>query len=465
MSSHRPTNLARIWKKFYKNNNYYHKDLQKIAINLIPKDASVLEFGSRGGELLKVLPNTNKVGVEIDRSFVQLAKKRSNRVKVLQEREFWKKYGNYKFDCILINHTLGELDNIQDFIVKLKKLSHKDSRIIVLFFNYLWKPILDITQIMGLRMPYFREPNWLGGSDIDNLFYLESFEKVKSGKRMLLPIDLSLISGIINKYFSVLPFFAPFALTNYAVYKKGFHYKDSSVSIVIPAKNEAGNIRGIIKKIPKFKEPAEVIFVEGHSKDNTYEVIKNEITKYKGPNRVSLYKQKGYGKADAVRLGFSYAKNDLLMILDADLTVDPMELCKFYKAAIEGKGELIMGSRLIYPMEKLAMRTLNILGNKFFSLAFTFLLDQRIKDTLCGTKAIFRKDYLRVMKERKIFGNLDPFGDYNLIFGSAKLNLKITEIPIRYKERTYGKTNINRFTHGLQLLKMVLFAAKNFKFI
>ena len=165
-----------------------------------------------------------------------------------------------------------------------------------------------------------------------------------------------------------------------------------------------------------------------------------------------------------MRLGFSKAHNELLMILDADLTVDPKELPKFYCAVRDGIADFVMGSRLVYPMEKLAMRTLNIFGNKFFSIAFSFLLDQRIKDTLCGTKVLFRKDYLMIAKNRKFFGDFDPFGDYDLIFGASRLNLKIVEVPIRYKERTYGKTNISRFRHGLLLLQMVLFAARKLKF-
>jgi glycosyltransferase involved in cell wall biosynthesis len=210
---------------------------------------------------------------------------------------------------------------------------------------------------------------------------------------------------------------------------------------------------------------SEVIFVEGHSKDNTHQAIKEEIKRYKGPIKSRIFKQKGKGKGDAVRLGFSKAKGDLLMILDADLTVDPKELPKFYKVAISGKGDLIVGSRLVYPMDKQAMRMLNHLGNKFFSLAFSFLLGQRIKDTLCGTKVLLRSDYEKIKANRNIFGDFDPFGDFDLIFGASKLNLKIIEIPIRYKERTYGETNISRFKHGLLLLRMMIFAAKNIKFI
>lgn len=442
-----------LWKKFYKKNNYYHRDIQKVVLQLVPKDASVIEISCRGGELLKSLPNKQKVGVE----FFKAEDSRFYGTKSLVKSR--------KFDYIILNHTLQEIDDVQSLIASLKKISHQDTRIIVLFFNFLWKPILDLTQAVGLRMPYFKEPNWLSGNDIDNFFYLESFERIKSGKRMLLPINISVLSALVNKYLSVLPIFSFLTLTNYFVYRPIARRKESSVSIVIPARNEEGNMRSIFKKIPMFGKSQEIVFVEGHSKDDTYETIKREIKKYKGRARARLYKQTGKGKGDAVRLGFSKATKDILMILDADLTVDPKELPKFYNAIVEGRGDFIMGSRLVYPMESQAMRNLNVVGNKFFSIAFSFLLDQRIKDTLCGTKVLYKSDYKKIEKNRSFFGEFDPFGDYDLIFGASKLNLKIMEIPIRYKDRTYGKTNISRFTHGFLLLQMVVFAAKKLKFI
>lgn len=455
-------NKLKLWKKFYKRNIYYHKNIQKFALHLIPPDASVVEFSARRGELLAKLPNKNKTGVEFYEDFSKFSGLK--KVNVFTDRIFWKKYKKVKFDYILINNTFSDVEDIQDFINKIKKLSKDDTRIIVFFFNFLWKPLLDITETLGLRMPYLKEPNWLSAEDIDNLFYTESFEKIKSGKKILIPLEIPLLSELINKYISVLPIVNNLSLMDYAVYKPVALRNHKSVSIIIPARNEEGNMKGILKKIPDIGTKTEVIFVEGHSKDETYNVISKEIEYYKGNLKVSLYKQEGKGKGDAVRLGFSKAKNELLMILDADLTVDPKELQKFYRAIVEGKGDLVMGSRLIYPMETQAMRTLNILGNKFFSAAFSFLLDQRIKDTLCGTKVLLKTDYERILINRKYFGDFDPFGDFDLIFGASKLNLKIVEIPIRYKERSYGKTNISRFSHGLLLMQMLLFAVRKIKF-
>lgn len=458
-------NKAEIWKKFYRLNYYYHLENQKMMKKIIPPDASVIEFSCRGGELLKSLPNKEKIGVEFDEKLVALARKRLPNGKVFLIEDVFKKLKNRKFDYIIFSHTSFDINDLQDLIKKVKKFTNDETRVVVSYFNFVWRPILDFTEKMGLKHPSFKEPSWLTDGDVDNFFFLEDFEKIKSEKNFLVPYDIPVLSKIVNRYISQLPLLNLLCFTNYSIYRIKPTKKEYSVSIIIPARNEAGNMRGVLRKIPRFGKALEVIFVEGHSKDDTYEVIKNEIEKYKGPFKASLFKQKGKGKGDAVRLGFSKSRNDLLMILDADLTVAPKELVKFYDAVSAGKGEFVMGSRLVYPMEQQAMRNLNYLGNKFFSWAFTYLLGQKMKDTLCGTKVLTKIHYKKIENNRKFFGDFDPFGDFDLIFGAAKLNLKIAEIPIRYKERTYGTTNISRFKHGILLLRMVLFAAKKIKFV
>jgi glycosyltransferase involved in cell wall biosynthesis len=248
--------------------------------------------------------------------------------------------------------------------------------------------------------------------------------------------------------------------------------KEKSVSVIIAAMNEKGNIESAVLRTPKMGESTEIIFVEGGSKDGTYEEIIRVSKKYsnnkgnkKGKISKILYaKQDGKGKGDAVRKGFDMATGDILMILDADLTVPPEDLPKFYEAIASNKGEFINGTRLVYPMEDQAMRTLNIIVNRAFSIIFTWILDQRFKDTLCGTKVISKKNYEKLKAGRLYFGNFDPFGDFDLIFGASKLNLKVIEVPIRYGARTYGSSNIQRFKHGWLLLKMCIFAMKKIKF-
>ncbi len=458
-------NKTEIWKKYYRLNNYYHLEYQHSIRNIIPIDASVLEFSCRGGELLKSLPNKSKVGVEFDDGLVKYANKKLSKVPILLFNKPLKLPAIKRFDYIIFSHTSSDIDDLQGLIKQIKRFCDEDTRVVVSYFNFFWRPLHSLIEKVGLKHPSFKEPNWLTEGDVDNFFYLEDFEKIKSIKKVLIPYKIPLISDLVNRYIAPFPLINYLCFNNYSIYRLKPKIKDYSVSVVIPARNEAGNMPGVIKKIPNMSRFTEVIFVEGHSKDKTYEAIQEEIEKYNGPYKIFLFKQKGKGKGDAVRLGFSKAKNELLMILDADLTVEPKELPKFYDAVAQGKGNLVMGSRLVYPMEDQAMRDLNYLGNKFFSWAFSYLLGQKIKDTLCGTKVITKTHYKKIEKNRKVFGDFDPFGDYDLIFGAARLNLKITEVPIRYKERTYGTTNISRFKHGLLLFKMLFFAARKIKFV
>jgi glycosyltransferase involved in cell wall biosynthesis len=274
------------------------------------------------------------------------------------------------------------------------------------------------------------------------------------------------LGGFFNKFLARFWPFREFALSNFLVARPGPEKAKEKplVSVIVPARNEAGNIKAIFERVPKMGRDTELVFVEGHSQDDTYEAIEKEITLH--PSTPSLLlRQAGIGKADAVRLGYERASGEILMILDADLTVPPEDLPRFYEALVSGKGEFINGVRLVYPMEAQAMRSLNFLGNKFFSLAFSWLLGQPIKDTLCGTKVLWKTDYEKIAANRSYFGDFDPFGDFDLIFGAAKQNLKIVDLPIRYRERTYGSTNISRWRHGLLLMRMVTFAARRIKFI
>jgi glycosyltransferase involved in cell wall biosynthesis len=254
------------------------------------------------------------------------------------------------------------------------------------------------------------------------------------------------------------------ALTNMIVARpKAREREHCSVSVVVPARNEAGNIERLITRIPEMGTGTEIVFVEGHSSDQTFEAIEAAVAAHP-ERRCKVFKQAGKGKGDAVRLGFAEAAGDVLMILDADVTVVPEDLPRFYEAIRSGKSEFANGVRLVYPMEGQAMRFANLLGNKWFSMAFTWLFGQPVKDTLCGTKVLTKEDYQKIAENRAYFGDFDPFGDFDLLFGAARLNLKITDVPVRYRQRTYGTTNIQRWRHGWLLLKMVMFGARVLKF-
>jgi glycosyltransferase involved in cell wall biosynthesis len=310
--------------------------------------------------------------------------------------------------------------------------------------------------------------NWLTVEDITNLLSLADFEVIRHRVEILWPLKTPLFANLCNRYLAKLWPFKYFALTHFLISRPRSKDEPLSeeplVSIIIPARNEAGHIPQIFERTPQMGRGTELVFVEGHSKDDTYETIEREIVAH--PEwQCKLLRQTGVGKGDAVRLGFENAKGDVLIILDADLTVPPEDLPRFYKVLRSGKGEFVNGVRLVYPMEKEAMCFFNLVGNKFFSLAFSWLLEQKIKDTLCGTKVLWKKHYNMIVANRAYFGDFDPFGDFDLLFGAAKLNLKIVEMPIRYRERSYGATNISRWRHGWLLLKMVLFASRRIKFV
>jgi glycosyltransferase involved in cell wall biosynthesis len=279
-------------------------------------------------------------------------------------------------------------------------------------------------------------------------------------------LPIPILGALFNKYLVKIWPFKFFALSNFVIARPAptqTPVKDALVSVVVAARNEEGNIPQIFARVPEMGKGSELVFVEGNSKDNTYQAIESQIAQNPG-RKARLYKQPGVGKGDAVREGFKHASGEIIMILDADLTVPPEDLPFFYQAIISNKGEFINGTRLVYPMEKQAMRFINLVGNKVFTLLLSWLIGQPIKDTLCGTKVFWKSDYEVIAANRAYFGDFDPFGDFDLIFGAAKLNRKLVDLPIRYRERTYGETNISRWRHGWLLVRMTLAAALKLKF-
>jgi hypothetical protein len=365
------------------------------------------------------------------------------------------------FDVIILSDLVNDLWDVQRVLEEIRHLCSPRTRVILNFYSRLWQVTLGSAQALNLATSNLYQ-NWLTPEDVRSLLNLAGFETIRASQEILWPLPLG---GLANRFLVRLWPFNHFALSNLVIARPApIRAEEPKVSVVIAARNEAGNIKAIFERVPQMGRETEIVFVEGHSKDDTYAAIEREIASH--PSTPSLLlKQPGIGKADAIRTGFERASGEILMILDADLTVPPEDLPRFYEALVSGKGEFINGVRLVYPMEKEAMRTLNFIGNKFFSMAFSWLLGQSIKDTLCGTKVMYKKDYELIAANRSYFGDFDPFGDFDLIFGAAKLNLKIVDLPIRYRERTYGTTNISRWRHGLLLFRMVAFAARRIKFV
>ncbi len=442
---------------------YYYEELEKLLMFLIPKDISIMEIGCSNGSLLKKLKPKEAIGAYLVTEHIK--NQETKNIEFIEGVPEEIPDMGKTFDYLLFFNSIGYIEDIEKTVQQAKKFCNNDSRIIITYYNYLWEPLFSLLETIGLKEKQRLRQSWISISDISNILSLTDFEVVEKDKFMIIPFYIPLLSIFLNKYCSRLPLLRKLCLVEYIIARPMAKKKEEySVSVLIAARNEAGTIEDAVKRIPKLGSHTEIIFVEGHSKDKTRDEIKRIISKYKEKD-IKLFVQDGKGKGDAVRKGFDHAKGDILMILDADLTVVPEELTKFYDAIASGKGEFINGSRLVYPMENEAMRTLNIIGNKGFSMLFSWLLNQRIKDTLCGTKVLFRKDYLKIKAGREYFGDFDPFGDFDLLFGAAKLHLKIIEIPVRYKNRVYGTTNIQRFAHGWLLIRMCIFATKKLKFV
>ena len=451
---------------YRKSKSYYWNSISRYCDYFMHDDLSVLELGCGTGELLAYVRGKRKVGIDFSPVMIEKARMQFPDIEFhIMDAEDIKL--NEKFDVIVLSNLIGWLVDIEKCLKEIKKLCHPRTRIIVTYYNFLWEPIIKFAEFIGIKKKTPLQ-NWLTRGDIINILRLEDFDVYRHNRNMLIPFNIPVISWFFNKYISKLPFFSTFSLNQYIfarpdkrIFEKTPEY---STSIIIPARNESGNIENAVLRIPDFGKHVEIVFVEGNSTDDTWQKIQEIQEKYKDKRDIKIARQEGKGKADAVRKGYEIATGDILMILDADLTVPPEDTPKFYEAIASGKGEFVNGSRLVYPMEKHAMRFLNILGNKFFSNAFSWVLEQPIKDTLCGTKVLFHDDYIRLKSNRKFFGEFDPFGDFDLLFGAYKLNLKIIDLPIRYQERTYGDTNISRFKHGLILLRMWLYAVGKIRF-
>ncbi|MCD6355955.1 MAG: methyltransferase domain-containing protein [Anaerolineaceae bacterium] len=452
----------RTWKGL---GRYYNSRVSEIYQFNIPARQTVLDVGTGSGELLASLKPENGLGIDISSGMIELAKELHPNLNFLQMDAVNFKLKN-QYDFVVLSDSINDLWDVQSTLENISKVLKGNGRLILNFYNRFWEFPLKIAENLNLAKPNLTQ-NWLTVDDTKNLLDLAGFEVIKSWSEVLFPFFIPIITPICNKFLVRLWPFKYLAMTNFIVARKKPQRAkrgNVTVSIIIPARNEAGNIESIFKRVPpEFKDP-ELIFVEGHSTDNTLNEIKKQI-KLHPSIKSTVYVQSGTGKGDAVRLGFSKASGKILMILDADLTMPPENLPRFYDALVSEVGDFINGVRLVYPLQENAMRFFNLIGNKFFSVIFTFLLSQPVKDTLCGTKVLWKRDYEKIAANRSYFGNFDPFGDFDLLFGAAKLNLKIVDMPIRYSERVYGKTNIQRWKHGWLLLKMVLFAAKRLKFI
>ena len=458
--------LAPERNRWIERNAFFYGQDEKYMRFLVPEGLRVLDLGCGTGRMLAALKPARGVGVDISSNMIEIARRDFPDLEfVVGDIEDSAVVSSLTgpFDVIVLSDTIGTLEDCQATFERLHGLCTPDTRLVVAYYSRLWEPVLRVGELIGQKMPILQQ-NWLSTGDIANLLRLADFDVIKREWRQLLPKRLLGLGTLVNSYIAPWPVIRRACLRNYVVARsmKALTRRALSATVLIPCRNERGNIEAAVTRLPRFCDDIELLFVEGHSRDGTLEEIRRVMAAH--PDRdIKVLGQNGTGKGDAVRTGFAAARGDVLMILDADLTMPPEWMPKFYEALVSGKGEFINGTRLAYPMENEAMQLLNHIANRVFSWLFTWLLNQRFTDTLCGTKVLTRKHYLCIAANRGYFGDFDPFGDFDLIFGAAKLNLKVIEIPVAYANRTYGETQISRFRHGWLLLRMVAFAFRKLK--
>lgn len=443
---------------------YYRARLASVFRLVVPEGMRVLEIGCGRGDLLAALKPALGVGIDISPAMIEQAKERHPQMMFLAADVHDLSLSGQQFDFIVLSDVINDLWDLQAALGKLRPCCTPATRLIFNFFSHLWQIPLRTAQAVGVATPTLPQ-NWFTRHDVENLLELSGFEPLRGWEEVVAPLAVPGLSNFFNRFLSKIAPFRWLAMTNFlAARPAATAVSAPTVSVVVAARNEEGHIDELMARIPEMGGGTEIVFVEGNSTDDTWGAIERAIAA--NPQRkCMLLKQPGKGKGDAVRTGFDAATGELLMILDADITVPPEDLPRFYDVLASGRGEFANGVRLVYPMQDDAMRFANLVGNKFFSWAFSWLLGQPIRDTLCGTKVMWAKDYRRLAANRAYFGDFDPFGDFDLLFGAAKLNLKIMEVPIRYRARRYGETNIQRWRHGVLLLRMVLFAARRVKFV
>ena len=461
-------------ERSHRRHRYFYEYLRRILRVRVPPGLRVLDLGCGSGDLLAALQPSYGVGIDISAPAIEEARRRHGGSGLrflcgdVADPERLADAGG-PFDVVLLVNVVTHLTDVQATLQRLQAVVHPRTRVLIYSYSRLWQPLLRVAEILGLK---YRQPpeSWLPPEEIENMLSLADFELVRRDAQLVCPVRVPLLADLSNRYLGRLPLLDQLSLMFGIVARPSparpdAHREDRpTVSVVIPCRNEAGHIGPLVASLPELPAGSEFLFVEGNSTDDTEAVIRAEVAAHPElPLR--FLKQTGRGKGDAVRLGFAESRGDVVLILDSDMGVAPADVPKFVEALVRGKGELVNGSRLVYPMEGRAMRFLNLLANKFFALLFSWLLGQQVRDTLCGTKALWREDYLRIVANRSYFGDFDPFGDFDLLFGAARLNFRIVDVAVRYRERRYGTTNISRFRHGWLLLQMSAFAARKLKLL
>jgi glycosyltransferase involved in cell wall biosynthesis/SAM-dependent methyltransferase len=472
-------------------NRYYHAELERLARDAIPPGARVLEIGCGTGDLLAAVRPSLGVGVDLSEETLRVARARYGTLLFVRGDAHDVPLG-VSFDYVILSDLLGHVEDIQAMLEGLHAVCTPTTRILITYWNFTWHGVLWLAERLGLKMPA-GELNWLGTQDVENLLALTDFAPLEQSTTLLLPKGVPLLAPLLNRAVIRLPGLRHLALVTHWTVQPVTPRPAAeplSCTVVVPCRNEEDNIAACVARLPELGTHTEIIFVDGASTDRTRERILAEIERHRGRRDITLVDQVPHeaagdgaaarngsaggagdgpvqmlklGKGDAVRKGFAAATGDVLFILDSDLTVPPEDLPKFLAPIATRKAGFVNGTRLVYPLEDEAMMPLRFFGNKLFSLVFTWLLGQPIKDTLCGTKVLRRRDYEALAANRGHFGDFDPFGDFDLLFGAARLELRIVEVPVRYRRRTSGYSKVKVLQHGPLLARMSLIGFRRLK--
>jgi len=439
-------------------NEYFYDSLGKMLRSIVEPGSRVLGVRCQTGRLLASVEPSFGVGVEIGDKMVDCARRNHPNLNFVRS-DPEDLYLGETFDYILFDHVFDTVDILQA-LERIRSHCTADTRLVVINYNQLWEPILELASKAGLRSK-FVEPNWVSERDTEGFLHVAGFAPVRTHRLMLCPKWIPLLSSVLNGIAARLPGLRRLCLINMIVARPLPEPKredELTVSVVVPCLNEAGNVQSAVERIPVMGKDTEIIFCDDQSSDGTADEVRRMQTSH--PEKIiRLVDGPGICKAENVWTGFRAARGDVVMILDADLSVMPEELPDFFRALARGRGEFINGSRLVYPVQRNAMKFTNMIGNKFFGLLFSFLLDQRIKDTLCGTKALWRKDWVRLERNLGVWGIRDAWGDYELLFGATKLHLAIVEVPVHYQERMHGVTKMTKVvSNGLRMLRICFHA-------
>src|SRR6059058_1810382 len=441
-------------------NRYYYQLLNRLLRFLVEPQKKVLSVRCDIGNLLAVVGPSKGKGIDICAEMVEIARQRNPScefaVAFPDKAEFRSLFEPAeKFDYILFNNV-GDTVDVLQALRNLRPLCLRHTRLLVETYNHLWEPLVTSAEWAGMKVPRM-EQNWLSTADIQNLMKLAGFEALETHRIVILPKYVPLLSAFLNRFCARLPLLKRLCMTQVVLGRllpASVPKEELSVSVILPCKDEKGNVEDAARRIPQLGRQTEIIFCDDQSTDGTAEEVLRVQLLYP-EKEIRLERGPGVCKSRNVWTGFNAATGDILMILDADLTTIPEELPFFIDVIVSGQAEFVNGSRLVYPVPKGAMTGANMLGNKFFSVAFTYLLGQRVKDTLCGTKVLWRGDWERIKPMLGSWGIKDRWGEYELLFGAAKLNLKILDLPVHYQERIYGSTKMTRvLRNGLVMLKM-----------